>query len=93
MSEVIELIGKTRLFAGIRLNISLISKTMPPVNAEVTIKCLWSAVLRNSLATCGTAMPMKPTGPQNAVVVPARIHVDTKTTLRETDVLTPMLLA
>ena len=50
----------------------------------------WSAERNNIFAMCGTAMPMKPIGPQNAVTVPAKRVVEMSIRLRERAMLRPI---
>lgn len=68
---------------------SLINMKIAPVNIEPGIKTLWSAVWNKSREICGTTIPMKPIGPQNAVTPPARMLVLTKAMLLATLELTP----
>lgn len=42
----------------------------------------WSALAKSMRARCGTASPMKPTGPQKAVTVPASSTVERNSSVR-----------
>ena len=54
---------------------------------------LWSAFLNNILAICGTAIPIKPIGPQNAVTLPASNVVAMSIRFLVFSRFTPRLLA
>ena len=53
----------------------------------------WSALLNSNRVTCGTASPMKPTGPQKAVTVPVSNAVETKMKVRERLMFIPIVRA
>jgi len=81
--EVTEFIGNIIFCAGSCDKISLISIVILPINMPEGINILWSDVLYISLAMCGTAIPINPIGPQNAVTAPVIMPVDIKIILRE----------
>ena len=58
------------------------SNTTLPVSAVAGIRMRWSAARNSMRERCGTASPIKPTGPQKAVTVPARSVVERKTRRR-----------
>ena len=49
-----------------------------PVRIEAGTRIRWSASAKRMRATCGTARPMNPIGPQKAVTVPASRVVERK---------------
>ncbi len=56
-------------------------------------RTLWSAFLKIILEMCGTAIPIKPTGPQNAVILPASKVEAVKILILVNCRFTPKLLA
>jgi hypothetical protein len=64
-----------------------------PHNIAAGISTRWSAVRNVIRATWGIAKPMKPIGPQNAVIVPARSVVERNIRARERLTLRPIVRA
>ena len=69
------------------------SKAADPRRALEGMRRRWSALRIRALATCGTASPIKPTGPQKAVTLPDRRTVERKSTFLDDLTFIPMLLA
>ena len=90
---VTELIGRVPLYVGSCEIISLIKTNIAPMIADAGIRILWSAVLNSIRAMCGTIIPTKPIGPQNAVIEPARIPVLVKIKILVIDKFKPELFA
>ena len=65
-------IGSVKYFAII----SPTSNIATPESMVAGRRMRWSAERNNIRAMCGTAMPTKPIGPQNAVTVPAKRVVE-----------------
>ena len=62
----------------------------PPQRSVAGMRTLWSAFPAARRATCGTASPRNPTGPQNAVTVPARSTTARNIRLRIRPISAPM---
>ena len=74
-------------------NLAIISPTSniaTPDNTVAGKSVRWLAVRNNIRAMCGTAIPTKPIGPQNAVTVPASRVVELSIMFREREILTPI---
>ena len=79
-------IGSVKYFAII----SPTSNIATPESMVAGRRMRWSAERNNIRAMCGTAMPTKPIGPQNAVTVPAKRVVEIRMRLREREMLSPI---
>lgn len=88
-SAVIVLMGKVRSLAST----SQRSITTIPVRIEAGTRIRWSASAKRMRATCGTARPMNPIGPQKAVTVPASRVVERKINCRERRMSSPIVRA
>ena len=86
---VTELMGSVVCIPGNCETISLKSITILPVKITAGTSTKWFEVLKITLQMCGTAIPIKPIGPQNAVIVPASKLVLKKMTILLEIILTP----
>ncbi len=93
INEVTEFIGITLREPGNWETRSLSSMMIPPAIIVPGIRMPWSDVLKSILAIWGTAMPIKPIGPQKAVTLPARMLVPGNITQRAPLILRPLLPA
>ncbi len=89
ISAVMLLMGRASVLA---------SKSQPssndaPASIEAGISVRWSARRNSMRAMWGTASPTKPTGPQNAVTVPASRMVERKIKARARGIWSPMVRA
>ena len=57
------------------------------------ISILWLAVLKYIRLMCGTTVPTNAMGPQNAVMLPAKMLVLVKITIRHRRIFTPNVFA
>ena len=86
---VMVLIGRARLLA----TRSQTRSRAAPASIDPGIRMRWSAEAKSMRARCGTASPMKPTGPQKAVTVPASRTVERKISVRVRCTLSPIVRA
>ena len=83
------LIGSARVFE-MR---SQTSSRAAPASIDPGMRMRWSALAKSMRARCGTASPMKPTGPQKAVTVPASSTVERNSSVRVRCTLSPIVRA
>ena len=79
---VIQFTGSRNFLAMMSQRSMLIS----PVSIVAGTSIRWSALLNSNRVTCGTANPIKPTGPQNAVTGPVSSAVEMKMSVRALDI-------
>ena len=85
--------GKRLLLPGIIVSILQSIAIHAPLKIVIGTRCLWLDVPSTILATCGTANPIKDTGPQNAVIAAVRIPVQRRIESLALFILTPKLAA
>ena len=90
---VTALMGRLVANPGNWAMVSQANRTNMPKRAVAGNNILWSLVLNNNLPKCGTAIPIKAMGPQNAVIPPVSIPVLTIMIHRNLSKFIPMLLA
>ena len=88
-SAVRAFIGRVYIFE----RMSHTSSEIAPVSAEAGRSVRWSALAKMARERCGIAIPIKPTGPQNAVTVPASSVVESRISRRVRVTLSPIVRA
>ena len=86
INAVMVFIGNTKYLA--KISPTSIITTPDKIVAGRSVR--WSAERNNIRAMCGTAIPTKPTGPQKAVIVPAKRVVEARISVRVRDIFKPI---